>query len=361
MISRPVAVGLLAAGCLTAAAGGSYLAVRQNAAAAPVEPAAVSTPVTAPGQPVSETEAVVEPSSAKASEDTPGTAKASEEGTPTSAEAPVAKPAVTEAPKRAPRMEAKPAAPPAPRQISPRSPAAVNARSNTPQRTPEAPVATSTANDRPIEPVAPVPTETAAAPASPAVAPPVDPQPRVEAPAVPQIEEITIPASAVIGLEVETPITSERARLEDRVEARVSRDVYADGRVAIPAGSRVIGSVTLVEKGGKVKERARLGVRFNTLVLADGRQVNLRTDTIYREGQSPTGESSRKIGGAAIGGAVLGAIMGGKKGAILGGTAGAAGGTAAVMAGSRNAATIAGGTVLTARLVSPVTLEVERR
>ena len=53
--------------------------------------------------------------------------------------------------------------------------------------------------------------------------------------------------------------------------------------------------------------------------------------------------------------------MGGSKGAILGGAAGAAGGTAAVMAGDRNAATIAGGTVVTARLSSPVTLEVERR
>ena len=40
----------------------------------------------------------------------------------------------------------------------------------------------------------------------------------------------------------------------------------------------MIGAVTLVEQGGKVKERARLGVRFHTLVLADGRQVNLRTE-----------------------------------------------------------------------------------
>lgn len=187
------------------------------------------------------------------------------------------------------------------------------------------------------------------------------PEPRVEAPAVPRFEEITVPAASVIGLEVETPITSEKARVEDRVEARVTRDVYADGKVAIPSGSRVIGSVTVVERGGKVKERARLGVRFHTLVLADGRQIDLRTDPIYREGQSPTGESSKKIGGAAVGGAVLGAIMGGGKGAIIGGAAGAAGGTAAVMAGGRNAATIASGTVLTARLASPVTIEVERR
>jgi hypothetical protein len=188
-----------------------------------------------------------------------------------------------------------------------------------------------------------------------------EPQPRVEAPAVPQFEEITVPAAAVIGLEVETPITSETAKIEDRVEARVTRDVYADGKLAIPSGSRVIGSVTVVERGGKVKERARLGVRFHTLVLADGRQIDLRTDPIYREGQSPTGESSKKIGGAAVGGAVLGAIMGGGKGAIIGGAAGAAGGTAAVMAGGRNAATIPSGTVLTARLATPVTIDVERR
>ena len=195
-----------------------------------------------------------------------------------------------------------------------------------------------------------------------ATAPPVeDPPAKVETPAAPELEEITVPAASVIGLEVETPLTSEKARVEDRVDARVTRDVYADGKLAIPAGTRMIGAVTEVERGGKVKERARLGVRFHTLVLTDGRRIDVRTDTIFREGQSPTGESSRKIGGAAVGGAVLGAIMGGGKGAMIGGAAGAAGGTAAVMAGGRNAATIASGTVLNARLAAPVTVEVERR
>ncbi len=86
---------------------------------------------------------------------------------------------------------------------------------------------------------------------------------------------------------METSITSETARVEDRVEARVTRDVMADGRVAIPAGTRVIGDVTLVERGGKMKDKARLGVRFHTLVLADGNQVPFRTDAIFREGASP--------------------------------------------------------------------------
>jgi hypothetical protein len=160
---------------------------------------------------------------------------------------------------------------------------------------------------------------------------------------------------------MDTSLSSERARVEDRVEARVTRDVFVDGRVAIPAGTRVIGAVTMVERGGKIKERARLGVRFHTLVLADNTELPIRTESIMREGEAPGRESSAKIGGAAVGGAILGAIIGGGKGAVIGGATGAAGGTAAVMAGDRNAATLTAGTVLTARLTEPVTVEVEKQ
>jgi len=185
-----------------------------------------------------------------------------------------------------------------------------------------------------------------------------DPPP---APKVPQFEEVVLPASSVIGLEVDTALSSEKARVEDRVDARVSRDVMSEGHVVIPAGSRVIGSVTMVERGGKVKTPARLGVRFHTLVLADGREVPLRTEPIYRDGEAPGPDSARKIGGAAVGGAILGAILGGGKGAAIGGAAGAAGGGAIVMAGDRSAATLAPGAVVNVHLSAPVTLEVEKR
>ena len=235
------------------------------------------------------------------------------------------------------------------------------------------PTATAASRSRQIAAPAPVPQPApavltperpaAAAPTTPAETTPdtprlPDPAP---APAAPRFEEVALPATSVMGLQVDTPLSSERARVEDRVEARVTRDVLAEGRVAIPAGSRVIGSVTLVERGGKVKQPARLGVRFHTLVLADGREIPLRTEPVYREGESPTGESARKIGGAAIGGAILGAIIGGGKGAVIGGAAGAAGGSAAVMAGDRNAATLAPGTVVTVRLSAPATFDVEKR
>ena len=45
-----------------------------------------------------------------------------------------------------------------------------------------------------------------------------------------------------------------------------------------------------------------LASRFHTVVLADGTQVALKTDPVVREGQSPAGETTAKVGGAAIGG-----------------------------------------------------------
>jgi type IV secretory pathway VirB10-like protein len=329
MISRSLAAGLLAAGCLVAAAGGSYVAIRQNAATSS-QPAVA--PVAKPSAPaVNETEGVLTP--------------AEQPNTPATREAPRIEAAPPSRPAQRPQERRA-----APRTQPVRRPAAVRAASHVPA--PSSAAQTSIAAAAPSAAADVIQGSDRAAVPEPAETP----SPAVE----PAFEEIVLPASSVIGLELETAVSSERAQLEDRVDARVTRDVYADGRLAIPAGSRAVGAVTLVERGGKVKERARLGVRFHTLVLANGRQVALRTETIYRDGESPSSESSRKIGGAAIGGAVLGAILGGGKGAIAGATAGAAGGTAAVMAGGRNAATLASGSIVTVKLSAPASFEVER-
>jgi hypothetical protein len=339
MFSRPLAFLLLALGCVTAAAGGAYVATRHNVAesvppklespsAAAPSASATATPAS---QPVAETEARVTQKLAER----PAPVPIAEKPAPVSP--PPAKPRATETAKR---------------------PAAVarSARIN-------APVERTTPFGTPAPVSQPAPQ---AAPAAPPAVTTTAEQPRAvesqpAAPPVPQFEEVIVPASSVIGLQLESTLSSERARVEDRVDARVTRDVLAAGRVAIPAGSRVLGSVTLVDRGGKMKERARLGVRFHTLILADGNEVPLQTEAIYRDGESPAGDSAKKIGVAAVGGAILGGILGGKKGAAIGAGTGAAGGTAAVMAGDRQAAQLRGGEIVTARLSSPATITVERR
>jgi hypothetical protein len=175
-----------------------------------------------------------------------------------------------------------------------------------------------------------------------------------------QYEELVIPADSVVGLQIETAVTSDRAKVEDPVKARVTRDVKVRDQVAIPAGAQAEGSVTLVDKGGRLKDQAKLGIRFHTIVLADGTRLPINTETIYRDGDSPARESAAKIGGGAVGGAVLGAILGGKKGAIIGSTVGAGAGGAAVAASDASTATLPAGSTVTVRMSAPATVTVEK-
>jgi len=186
--------------------------------------------------------------------------------------------------------------------------------------------------------------------------PPTEPLPPPE----PQFEELVIAADSVLGLKLDSTVNSETARIEDLVEAHVTRDVHVGSRIAVAAGTRVLGSVSEVEAGGKMRNKARLAVRFHTLVLEDGTRAQIQTDVIFREGDSPGQAAASKMGAAAAGGAILGAILGGGKGAAIGGSIGAAGGAAAVMAGRRSSAVLPAGTAVTVRLQQPVGIMVER-
>jgi hypothetical protein len=175
----------------------------------------------------------------------------------------------------------------------------------------------------------------------------------------PMLVEYEIAADSVIGLQVETGVSTRTAEVEDSVEARVTRDVLVADEVAVPAGTRVLGSVVLVEQGGKLRDASRLGIRFHTLMMDEGSRVPMVTETIYREGAPKGRDSVGKIGGGAVGGAILGAIFGGARGAAIGGSIGAAGGTAAAVSTEAEPAGLPPGTTLTVRLSRPAIVTVE--
>jgi hypothetical protein len=351
MFSNRLAFAALGLACIVAAAGGGYLASRQNATTQTVAaavPAGVASPaaVTTPGS-VQETEATVGDSSPK----TPAAGSAA------------AAPIVSAPPaKPAPRTSARPtttakadagstrqSAPPPLERSWPTGAA------STPQTAaPSSPsVPSSAAGANP-----PAAGDGNAAQATKPEDHSAQEPPRAPEAPVKVFDELVVSADSVIGLQTENTISSETARVEDRVDARVTRDVRAGDKVAIPSGSRAIGSVIQVDRGGKFKERAHLGIRFHTLVLADGTRVPISTEMIIRDGDAPT--SAAKIGGGAVGGAILGAILGGAKGAVIGGATGAGAGAAATAAGDRRAATLPAGTQTTVRILSPVTVTVER-
>ena len=316
----------LSIGCLAAAAGGSYLAVRQNQSAVPGASGA-SGAISAPDAPVAP--------------DAPARAVTESEGVI----APDATPAGSTAGKPAPSPSRR-------LQNVASAPAALPA---------EPPVAAST----PAPSSAPTPSGgtmwESRAPVQPAVPEYREPEPPPPPPPpAPEFVDVTVPSDAVLGLQIERTVSSELARVEDKVDARVTRDVRVESRIAIPAGATVRGSVVEVDKGGRMKGKARLAIRFHTIVLADGTQLALKSDPVVREGQSPGGESAAKVGGAAIGGAILGAILGGGRGAAIGGAVGAGAGTAAAMSNDRNPATLTAGTTVTVRMQAPVTVTVQK-
>lgn len=149
---------------------------------------------------------------------------------------------------------------------------------------------------------------------------------RFTQPGATALEELVVPADSVLGLQLETAVTAAAAD-EERVVARVTRDVMVGGRVAVPTGTRALGAATFVEKGPKGKEGPRIEIRFDTLELPRGDRVDIDTEPVVREAGSRMPGLTR-LGGGAAGGAAVGAILGGGKGAAIGGLLGAAGAAA---------------------------------
>jgi hypothetical protein len=357
MVSKPLTFGLLVGACLLAAGGGAYLATLQNArtSANPVVSSAASAVVPAP-----QAVAVDQPAGATnaAPVETASVKPTSDQRSVPAIEATRPAPDVQKAP--APHAVPKPASrpdtpAPAPKPAEPTSstlPIGIGA----PTPTAPADVAANAQRPWPGPPVATVPSASPAGVGADVA--------RADADAtrdnVRLLEELVVPTESVLGLQLESTLNTDQAQVEDRVDARVTRDVRVNGRAAIPAGSHVVGSVVLVERGGKIKDRARIGIRFNSLVFADGTRMGIQTDTLYRESESPANKSSAKIGGAAIGGAIIGAIIGGGKGAAIGSGLGAAGGTAAAMNSERMRVVLPAGTAVSVRTQAPIAVTVEK-
>ena len=206
----------------------------------------------------------------------------------------------------------------------------------------------------------PEPAQPAAPPTPPATAKPPRNEPAATpappTPPTPQATAITIPAETAIAVRTATAVTSATARVEDRVSATTTRDVSVDGRTAIPAGSRLLGSVTAVERAGRMSGSDRITVRFHTLVY-NGLETPLETAPVTRNGPGQASQNATRIGGGAAVGAILGSILGGRKGAAIGGAVGAGGGSAAAAAQHAAPAVLGAGEALTLRTTRPAAIE----
>jgi hypothetical protein len=186
-------------------------------------------------------------------------------------------------------------------------------------------------------------THTAEMPA-PSVMQPPTPQPPVPvltprpAPTVPAPEEAVVTAGTHVLLELVNSLNVKRSKDGDRVYLRTAVPVAAGGRVVIPRGSNVLGTVVEVKKP---KGKGDLYIRFDTLTLPRGQTFDLRARPEDRNegriGAAPDhAKDTRTVATGAGIGASIGTLAGAAAGHTvagmgIGGLAGAAVGLASVL------------------------------
>lgn len=151
-----------------------------------------------------------------------------------------------------------------------------------------------------------------------------------------------------IPLSLLSSISTKSAMEGDRVYLESIFPIMSDGKVVIPPGTYVAGTVTQVKRAGRVKGRAELFIRFDSMTLPNGVTRDFRgrvgtldgsaDESLDRDegkisGDSNKGGDARTVGEAASGGAMIGGIAGrSAMGAGIGAAAGAAAGLVGVLA-----------------------------
>src|SRR5262245_25307509 len=174
------------------------------------------------------------------------------------------------------------------------------------------------------------------------------------------LKDETVPSGTRLEVELLDGVSSAENTAGDAIMARVAQDVVVGGKVVIPAGTSVAGTVTEARGLKKIGGRALLRIEFETVDLATG-EAPIRA-AFYRQGKSETKKDAATIGGATVGGALRGRIPANDheaRGTAIGAIVGGAAGTAIAAGTKGEEIVLPAGTHLAVHLQSPVTVKVE--
>src|SRR5580658_6810995 len=90
-------------------------------------------------------------------------------------------------------------------------------------------------------------------------------------------DSYTLDSGTKVPLSLINSVSTKSSQEGDRVYLETAFPVLAGGRIVIPVGSWVAGTVTEVKKPGRVKGRGELYIRFDTLTLPNGVTRDLRS------------------------------------------------------------------------------------
>ena len=183
--------------------------------------------------------------------------------------------------------------------------------------------------------------------------------------------KIIIPADTKIPVITKNQISTRTAYVGQGVYCETTFPIAVDNQIVIPIGTYVKGSVTQVLRAGRIKGKARLGLRFDSLIFPNGETFSLRSalsaagirgnEGFDKEegrvkGEGTKGKDAQAVIVTGAQGALIGAIVGRGKGAAIGGGAGAAVGLASALFRRGKDVVLPSGTDLEFVLLQPVEL-----
>jgi type IV secretion system protein VirB10 len=159
--------------------------------------------------------------------------------------------------------------------------------------------------------------------------------------------EYVVEAGTRVLLRLTNAVNTKHTAAGDRLYLETAVPVFVNGRLIIPRGSYVTGTVIDAKRAGRVKGKSELNLRFDSLTLPNGVTRDLRAlpsaaDTQGSldkkegkiEGEGNKGGDAKTVGRTTAAGAGIGTLAGAAAGhAGMGAGIGAAAGAAAGLAG----------------------------
>src|SRR6201981_527391 len=145
-------------------------------------------------------------------------------------------------------------------------------------------------------------------------------------------QRVTVPAGMRLLIRTIDPIDSSKQKAGYRFTASLETNLQAEDTVVAPRGSTVYGRLAEASSAGRMKGSSQLTLELTDIVI-NGNPYPLLTSTFEMKGQGEGSKTAKKVLGGAGLGARIGGIAGGGTGAAIGALAGGA--TGGIVAGSK--------------------------
>jgi hypothetical protein len=172
-------------------------------------------------------------------------------------------------------------------------------------------------------------------------------------------KKVTVPAGTRILIRTVNSIDSSQQKAGYRFTASLETNLRADDVVVAQRGTLVYGVLASASSAGKMKGSSELGLELTDIVI-NGTSYPLLTNTYEMQGKGEGSNTTKKVLGGAGLGALIGGIAGGGKGAGIGALAGAGAGTAVAATKKGQQLSIPSESLLEFRLAQPVALPIAR-